>query len=252
MDTKDTYFEQFKKSLIDNQTAQSYLRSRGFTKKLIDNDQIGFCPPYSRYSFNLLRGRLIVPIRNHNGQLIAMAGRQIDSFKDMVHDSLWDTYGSDPSNFQTKVDKWNKGKWINEPYIKSRNLYFLDKAKHSIRTKNYVFICEGYFDVLSLYENGIENVVALCGTSISEYQIALLSRFCDNLILLMDSDDAGRIASEKISSKINSLGLTAKRIYLPEGLDPDDFARKYNTSFLDNKVIEMIEKKQEELKVCIR
>ena len=251
MDTKDAYFEQFKKSIYDNKAAQNYLKSRGFSNKLIDNDQIGFCPPYSRYSFTFLRGRLIIPIRNHNGELIAMAGRQVDSFKEMVYDSFWDTYGSDPSNYQIKIDKWNKGKWINEPYIKSRNLYFLDKAKKTIREKNYVFICEGYFDVLSLYENGIENVVALCGTSISEYQIALMSRFCDNLILLMDSDNAGRTASEKISSKINSLGLNAKRIYLPEGLDPDDFAKKYNISFLDKKVIDMIDNKKEELKVCI-
>ena len=70
-----------------------------------------------------------------------------------------------------KINKWNKGKWINEPYQKNRNLFFLDIAKTMARQKNYLILTEGYFDVYSFYDNGLENVVALCGTAISDQQI---------------------------------------------------------------------------------
>ena len=117
--------------------------------------------------------------------------------------------------------------------------------------KNYIILVEGYFDVYSLYDNGIKNVAAICGTSISEYQIALASRFCDNIVVLMDSDFAGKIAANKIVSKVEDLGLKAYKVYLPVGMDPDDFAKNYDTSFLDDSINSMIADSKKELYVGI-
>ena len=109
------------------------------------------------------------------------------------------------------------------------------------RQKNYLILTEGYFDVYSFYDNGLENVVALCGTAISDHQIALASRYCDNLVVVMDADDAGKIASEKVVKKIEELGLNALRLFLPLGMDPDDFAQNFDVSFLDETIQKMIE-----------
>ncbi len=117
------------------------------------------------------------------------------------------------------------------------------------RQKNYLILTEGYFDVYSFYDNGLENVVALCGTAISDHQIALASRYCDNLVVLMDGDDAGKIASQKVVNKIEELGLKAIRIFLPPGMDPDDFVQKYDVSLLDETILKMIDSGKKTLNI---
>ena len=215
------------------------------------NNLLGYCSPHSRYIFPLLKGRLIVPINDVNGNILAMAGRQIPSMAETTVKSFWDSFGNEPAKCEDKISKWKRGKWINEPYQKTRNLFFLDKAKYQAMRKNYLILVEGYFDVYSFYDNGYENTSALCGTSISEYQISLASRYCDHLVIVMDSDDAGKIASEKILNKIKENGVSCKRVLLPQGMDPDDFAQKYDLSFLDESIKDMISTGQQDLLVKI-
>jgi DNA primase len=251
MENKEISFQQFTRNLNENTLAQKYFKSRGLSKSIVKEGLVGFCPAYSRYSFPLLRGRLIVPIRDVYGKTIALAGRQIPDIKDDLITSFWDSFGSEPAKCQDRISKWTKGKWINEPYVKAKNLFFLDQSKKYVREKNYIILVEGYFDVYSLYDNGIKNVAAICGTSISEYQIALASRFCDNIVILMDSDFAGKTAANKIVSKVEDLGLKAYKVYLPVGMDPDDFAKNYDTSFLDDSINSMIADSKKELYVGI-
>jgi DNA primase len=251
MENKEISFQQFTRNLNENTLAQKYFKSRGLSKKIVKEDLVGFCPTYSRYIFPLLRGRLIVPIRDVYGNTIALAGRQIPSIKDELITAFWDSFGNEPAKCQDRISKWTRGKWINEPYVKAKNLFFLDKSKNFVREKNYIVLVEGYFDVYSLYDNNIKNVAAICGTSISEYQIALASRFCDNIVVLMDSDFAGKTAANKIVSKIQDLGMKAFKVYLPVGLDPDDFAKNYDTSFLDAAIQNMISESKKELYIGI-
>jgi DNA primase len=241
MDDRETNFNQFVRNLNSNSVALEYLKSRSLSENLISENIVGFCPPYSRYSFPLLKGRLIVPIKDVHGNIIALAGRKIDSLQQTTIESFWDAYGSEPAKCQDRINKWTKGKWINEPYHKGKNLYFLDVSKEYIRQKNYAIIVEGYFDLLSLYDNGLKNVCAISGTSISDYQISLLSRFCDHICILMDGDIAGNTAAQKISKRINELGLKAFSLFLPDNMDPDDFAKNYELEFLDNSIQNMIE-----------
>ena len=251
MDNKEISFQQFVRNLNENTNAQKYFKSRGLSKKIVKEELVGFCPTYSRYTFPLLRGRLIVPIRDVYGETIALAGRQIPAIKDELITAFWDSFGSEPSKCQDRLSKWTRGKWINEPYVKAKNLFFLDKSKNHVREKNYIVLVEGYFDVYSLYDNNIKNVAAICGTSISEYQIALASRFCDNIVVLMDSDFAGKTAANKIVTKVQDLGLKAFKVYLPVGMDPDDFAKNYDTSFLDLAIQNMISESKKELYIGI-
>jgi len=251
MDNKEISFQQFVRNLNENTPAQKYFKSRGLSKQIVKEELVGFCPTYSRYSFPLLRGRLIVPIRDVYGQTIALAGRQIPDIKDELITALWESFGSEPAKCQDRISKWTRGKWINEPYVKAKNLFFLDKSKQFVREKNYIILVEGYFDVYSLYDNNVKNVAAICGTSISEYQIALASRLCDNIVVLMDSDFAGKTAANKIVLKVEDLGLKAFKVYLPVGMDPDDFAKNYDTSFLDAAIQNMISESKKELYIGI-
>ena len=251
MEDRKSHYTQFVRNFSDSSFANDYYNTRNLSKKLIKDKLVGFCPAYSRYHFPLLRGRLIVPICDVDGKIIALAGRQIPQLAETTTQSFWDSYSFEPAKCQDRINKWNKGKWINEPYQKTRNLFFLNIAKKEALKRNYIILVEGYFDVYNFYDNGYANTCALCGTSISDYQIALASRYCDNIIVIMDSDDAGKLASEKIISKIKEYSINAHRVLLPKGMDPDDFASKYDISFLDESIKEMIGSGQQDLLVKI-
>lgn len=251
MNSFELNYNQFLRNYNENKVVQEYFKTRNLSNKIIEDNLVAFCPSYSRYEFPLLKGRLIVPIKDVHGNFIALAGRQIPELKDQTVQAFWDLYGHEPAKCADKINKWAKGKWINEPYQKNKNLFFLDIAKHQARNKNYLLFTEGYFDVYSFYDKGLENVVALCGTSISEYQIALASRYCDNIALLMDGDEPGFIASNKAAEKITELGLNAIQIFLPPGMDPDDYARENDVDFLDAKIQEMIESKKTKLYIRV-
>ena len=241
MNSFELNYNQFLRNFGENKTVQDYFKTRNLSNKIIENNLVAFCPSYSRYEFSLLKGRLIVPIKDVHGNFIALAGRQIPELKDQTVQAFWDLYGHEPAKCADKINKWAKGKWINEPYQKNKNLFFLDVAKTMARQKNYIILTEGYFDVYSFYDNGLENVVALCGTAISDHQVALASRYCDNFVIILDSDDAGNIAAKKSIQKIEDLGFKAFQVVLPQNMDPDDFAESFDLDFLDNSIKNMID-----------
>jgi DNA primase len=116
MEDRKAYYNQFTRNLSDSNIAQEYYATRNLSKRIVDDNLVGFCPSYSRYHFPLLRGRLIVPICDVDGKIIALAGRQIPKAAEMTVQSFWDSYSHEPAKCQDRINKWNKGKWINEPY----------------------------------------------------------------------------------------------------------------------------------------
>ena len=158
--------------------------------------------------YDTFRGRIIIPIKNQLGKIIAFGARKV--FED------------DPL-----------GKYINSPetviYKKSRVLFGLDTAKESIRENENVIVVEGYLDLISLYQNGIKNVVATSGTAFTQEQAKLISRFTKNIIFVYDSDFAGSNAMIRGIDIILSEGLDVKIALLPEGEDPDSFIRKFGS-----------------------
>ncbi|MBK8552506.1 MAG: toprim domain-containing protein [Ignavibacteria bacterium] len=146
------------------------------------------------------------PIFNENDKVVGFGGRKL------YEDDLGGKYMNSP---ESKI------------YSKSKILYGLNFAKEKIRYFDYVILVEGYMDVISLYKNGIENVVASSGTALSEDQVKLISRYTKNVYVLFDSDLAGIKAAKRGIEIILEAGLNLSVITLPEGEDPDSFLSKF-------------------------
>jgi len=151
-------------------------------------------------------GRLIFPIFSPNGRVVAFAGRVMD-----------------PNE--------TGAKYINSPesliYIKGRILYGLSFAKDDIRRLDKAILVEGYMDLISLYQSGIKNVVAVSGTALTDDQVQLLSRYTKNVVLLFDADTAGIKASMRSIEILLKRDMEVKIVSLPKDEDPDSFVNKY-------------------------
>lgn len=159
--------------------------------------------------YDRFRGRVIYPVFSISGKVVAFGGRVL------------------------RKDKPG-GKYVNSPesviYSKSHELYGLYQAKPAIVRKNKCIIVEGYMDVISMHQSGIENVVASSGTSLTEGQIRLLHRFAENVTVIYDSDAAGIKASLRGIDMLLAEGLNVKVLQLPDGDDPDSFAQNHSSS----------------------
>lgn len=163
-----------------------------------ENGQIG--RPYARW-----RHRLMFPIRNDNGDVIAFSGRILDK----------DQKG---------------GKYVNSPetpvFTKSRVLFGFDKSKRFISKADQAIICEGQIDMIMVFEAGLQNVVAGQGTAFTELHAKMLKRVCNEVVLCYDSDNAGREATEKAFRILSPQGINVRVAALPQGEDPDSLIRK--------------------------
>jgi DNA primase len=153
------------------------------------------------------RGRVLFPVHSISGKVVAFGGRILK-----------------------KVE--NVGKYVNSPesdiYSKSKELYGIYFAKSAMVKQDKCFLVEGYTDVLSMHQAGIENVVASSGTALTHGQIRMIHRFTDNITVLYDGDTAGINAALRGIDLLLEDGMNVKVVLLPEGEDPDSFARKQN------------------------
>lgn len=159
--------------------------------------------------YDRFRGRVIYPVHTISGKVVAFGGRTLRTDKKVA-------------------------KYVNSPessiYSKSRELYGLYQAKKAISEKDKCILVEGYMDVISMSQSGIENVVASSGTSLTNGQIRLIHRFTDNVTLIYDSDPAGIKASLRGIDMLLAEGLNMKVVLLPDGDDPDSFAQSHSTT----------------------
>src|SRR5574341_239467 len=161
--------------------------------------------------YDRFKSRLMFPIFNLSGRIIVFAGRILNE-----NDSP---------------------KYLNSPetpiYQKGKLLYGLNFSKEEIRKKRMAIVVEGYMDFLSLYQNGIHNLVASCGTAFTPDQARLLSRFSEEAILLFDSDSAGQNAVLRSVDLLYDAGLEVKVAVLPQGYDPDSYVKKFGPEKLN-------------------
>lgn len=224
----DAQTEQFVRELNLSVDGKKYLHDRFNNFSVIKEFELGFCPPASQakykflneLSFDFLNGRLILPIYNSYGELIAYAGRRIDSYSKYVLEFYKERY--DSIRYMEKMLQWKKSKWINTPYDKKNNLFNLHRAKKDIFTENLCVIVEGYFDVMRLHDAGIKNVVAVCGSTLTDTQADLIYRYCERVIIMLDGDEVGKLASEKAIERLQNKNIYANLVELPENKDPDD------------------------------
>lgn len=166
-------------------------------------------------SYDKFSGRLIFPIFSPNGRVIAFAGRVLD-------------------------EREKAAKYLNSPesqiYYKGRILYGLSFAKDEIRKLDKAILVEGYMDLISLFQAGVKNVVAVSGTALTEDQVQLLSRYSKNVVLLFDADTAGIKASMRSIELLLKRDVEVKIATLPSGEDPDSFINNYGKEKFDETV----------------
>jgi DNA primase len=178
--------------------------------KKIDNDkalQLGLIGKSSDGRlYDKFFSRIIFPIFSPNGRVVAFAGRILEP-------------------------RENAAKYLNSPesliYIKGRTLYGLSHAKDEIRRLDKAILVEGYMDLISLYQNGIKNVVAVSGTALTEEQVQLLSRYTKNVVLLFDADTAGIKAAMRSIELLLKRDIEIKIASLPVGEDPDSYVNNF-------------------------
>lgn len=228
---------------------RSYFRERGFSDQTISKFLLGYSPDdwdaFTSYAigkgykvehiakaglcivkepnkrFDRFRSRVIFPIHNLTGKVIGFGGRILSSDK-------------------------SKAKYINSPeteiYNKSRVLYGIYQSKNAIVREDECLLVEGYTDVISMHQNGIENVVASSGTSLTTEQIKLIKRYSNNITILFDGDAAGIKASFRGIDMILEQGMNVRVVLFPDGEDPDSFARKTAT----HELLEFLKKERQD------
>ena len=230
------YFHEILKNDVDGQAiGKQYFRSRGIRDDIIERFQLGFaltkrdalaneakrkgykseflvktglCIENEKGIYDRFAGRVIFPWLNVSGKVVAFGGRKLDA-----------------------ATKGIQQKYVNSPdseiYHKERELYGIYQAKKAIVKEDCVYMVEGYTDVIAMHQCGLENVVANSGTALSIHQIKLLHRFTQNIVLLYDGDEAGIHAAIRGTDMLLQEGMNIKVLLLPDGDDPDSFARKH-------------------------
>ncbi len=221
----------FIKNLNGNKNVSEYFIKRGLSKNTIENFSIGysnniknefyksaikdgFSEEYlvetglvidSENKIDRFRGRIIFPIKSISGRILGFGGRITDSSKKIA-------------------------KYINSPeskiYNKSKILYGIYESKQFIVKDDLCLLVEGYMDVVQLHQNGIKNVLASSGTSLTRDQIILIKRLTSNIIIIFDSDNAGISAAHRSIDMILEQDMNVKVCSLPDGEDPDSFVKK--------------------------
>lgn len=235
---RDWFIKQLKEGQEGKAVGMAYFRSRGFRDDIIEKFQLGYSPSdrsslgnaavkagyNSEYLVKTglclqnehgeLRdryfGRVIFPIHSISGKVIAFGGRVLAS-----------------------ATKGVSVKYINSPesdiYHKSNELYGIYYAKSAIQKQDCCYLVEGYTDVISMHQSGIENVVASSGTALTDGQIKAIKRFSSRITVLYDGDDAGIHASLRGTNMLLAQGMSVKVCLLPDGEDPDSFAKSHSS-----------------------
>lgn len=245
LDAMGKLADYFAKNLKNSPHAMDYLLKRGIKVETIEEFKIG----YSDRKINLMkfmketeipkdilistgiiktgeneiydifRGRITIPIFDINKRVIGFGARLIENHS-------------------------NLPKYINSPessiFSKRTSLFGIDKTRKFIQDADEVYIVEGYFDFISLYTNGINNIVATLGTAVTKEQLTKLKNYTENITLMLDGDEAGIKSSLRLIEMFTELEINAKMVALPKGYDPDSFIREKGAKTL----IKVLEEKK--------
>lgn len=239
------YYHHLLVNTEDGEAAYNYLLERGFTKEVIETQQIGWSMPtwdslsillskkgfemdemaesglvikkeQDNQYFDRFRGRIMFPLRDEFGKVIAFSGRILEANPD-------------------------EAKYLNSPespiFHKSEVLYNLDRARASIRKTRHLVLMEGFVDVLAANRAGLHNVVATMGTSLTQQHITKLKRLVNQITICYDGDSAGFEAAKRAAILLNDAKFQINIAVLPEKLDPDDYIKKYGPESFTEKII---------------
>ena len=224
------FFRNQLRTTPEGRQALNYLKSRGLNEETIDRFEIGYslsssdnllrrlsqefpldlilksglvlASDYDSRHYDRFRKRIIFPISSESGKVIAFGGRILGE---------------------------GQPKYLNSPetplYSKGRTLYALHQARESVRQQDFAILVEGYMDCIALHQSGIMNATASCGTSLTEQQAKLLSRFSERVVVNFDPDSAGAAATLRSFNILLESGFAIQVLLLPGGDDPDAFVK---------------------------
>lgn len=194
-----------------------YALNKGYSKEILEKSGLSIFPEYSPDGVDRFRERVIFPIHGFSGRVLGFGARILKS-------------------------NVKAAKYLNSPeteiYHKSNVLYGLFQSKQAISRENMCLLVEGYMDVVALHQNGIENVVASSGTSLTTEQIKLIKRLTENVTILFDGDTAGIKASFRSIDMLLTEGMNIRVLLFPEGHDPDSFSRLHPSDFVKTFITE--------------
>lgn len=212
--------------------AYSYLIERGFTEETMRTFQLGYCPDdRDGFSRAALGAQFNPEILQKSGLSVIRDDRPVDNYRGRIIFPIHNQSGKVIGFGARVIGKNDRApKYINTPendlYVKSRILYGSYFARHAIDKQDECLLVEGYTDVISLYQAGVENVVASGGTSLTVDQLRLIKKYTSNLTIIYDGDRAGIKAALRGIDLALEEGLHVKLVLVPDGEDPDSFVRK--------------------------
>ena len=243
------YFQDILQNDVDGRAiGMQYFRSRGFRDDIIRKFQLGFALPQRTALYDeavkkgynpkyLVSTGLCFKVDKDEENNKSGQDKFLDRFSGRAIFPWFSVSGKVVAFGGRVLDTRTKGvsqKYVNSPdseiYHKERELYGLYQAKKAIAKEDCVYMVEGYTDVISMHQCGIENVVANSGTALSIHQIRLLHRFTSNIVLLYDGDDAGVHAALRGTDMLLEEEMNVKVLFLPNGNDPDSFARNHTAA----------------------
>ncbi|WP_027091119.1 DNA primase [Cohnella thermotolerans] len=224
--------------------AMDYLRSRGFTDKLIEEFGLGYAPSrWDTLAQALQRNGFELPEMEKGGLLSAKhdGDGYVDRFRDRV---MFPIHGNEGRviAFAGRLMSDGQPKYLNSPetplFAKSRTLYRLYEARSAIRKTRQVVLFEGYVDVIKAWSAGVENGVATMGTALTAEHAALLRRFADEAIVCYDGDNAGQAAAYKSLPLLENAGFRVRVGLLPQGMDPDEYIGTHGPEAFVREIVE--------------
>ncbi|TBL78103.1 DNA primase [Paenibacillus thalictri] len=232
------------KNTDEGKPAMNYLRSRGFSDKLIDTFQIGYAPPRWDTLAQLLEKRgFDLALMEKGGLLSARqeAGGYVDKFRDRIMFPICDAKGAVIA-FGGRALGDVQPKYLNSPesilFNKSRTLYNFHMARPHIRKSGELVLFEGYVDVIKAWEAGVENGIATMGTALTDEQAKVIRNNAERVIVSYDGDNAGQNAAYKSIAILEKVGCQVKVAVLPSGLDPDEYIKTYGSERFAREIIE--------------
>src|SRR6202790_2236734 len=226
-----TFFVQQLGGTLEGKAARAYLEDRGLDKDAIARFGIGYAPSGGDALLRFLKSKYKEPLLIESGLVSrdqSGGARMYDRFRRRITFPIANDSGKIVA-FGCRALGDDQPKYLNSPetpiYSKSNVLYHLDRAKEALRQRDFAVLVEGYMDAIAVARAGISNVVASCGTSLTEPQVKLLNRFTRRIIVNYDPDTAGQAATERSLSLLLEQGVEVRVLALPGGKDPDSFIR---------------------------
>ena len=236
---KDYFHDRLNNSIEGKAVGLSYFKERGVSPEMIDKFQLGYNPDnWDAFTKSALEASYKKEFLEKTGLSIFKEDKSFDRFKGRIIFPIHSISGRIVGFGGRTLKKDDKAKYLNSPeseiYHKSRVLYGIYFSKSAIVKNDNCLIVEGYTDVISMHQTGLQNVVASSGTALGSEQIKLIGRYTKNITLLFDSDNAGIKAASKAIDLILAEGMTVKIALLPDGEDPDSYAKKFGGEGLTN------------------